>query len=127
MAGPWEKYGQTSTPSSGPWSKYATTTERAAQGATPVADAPDPYKQAAIERLNKDEAAGLYGGKDDYSGKFASGAGLGWYDEAQAAIRAGLGTVLHPLALIKDFLSAISMRKPMKMKNIVVAQNAQEL
>ena len=97
MAGPWEKYGQqgASTPAaSGPWSKY----NRADQGATPAANPPqmDAYQQSAQERLAKDEAAGLYGGKDDYSGKFAEGAGLGWYDELQAGARAGLGTLLHP-------------------------------
>lgn len=54
----------------------------------------DQYHQAAQQRLK--ENADLYGPMDDYKRKFTQGQTLGWYDDAQAYARAGLGTLMHP-------------------------------
>lgn len=54
----------------------------------------DKYREAAQQRLKQN--ADLYGPMDDYKRKFAQGQSLGWYDDAQAYARAGLGTLFHP-------------------------------
>lgn len=54
----------------------------------------DQYHQAAQQRLK--DNADLYGPMDDYKRKFTQGQTLGWYDDAQAYARAGLGTLMHP-------------------------------
>jgi hypothetical protein len=54
----------------------------------------DKYHEAAQQRLKQN--ADLYGPMDDYKRKFAQGQTLGWYDDAQAYARAGLGSLLHP-------------------------------
>lgn len=54
----------------------------------------DKYHEAAQQRLKQN--ADLYGPMDDYKRKFTQGQTLGWYDDAQAYARAGLGTLLQP-------------------------------
>lgn len=54
----------------------------------------DKYHTAAQERLKQNPD--LYGPMDDYKRKFAQGQTLGWYDDAQAYARAGLGTLMQP-------------------------------
>lgn len=81
MAGPWERYRDTSA-ETGPWTKYAA-----------PAETPDPYRQAAIEERDALKAKGIDTGAG-YTRRLAQGASFGLADE----VIAGLST---PLEMIK--------------------------